>query len=55
MGVNLQSGEVTAEGNWDARGTLGADREVRVGVTDIALSFELDGDADAARCGVWSK
>jgi uncharacterized OsmC-like protein len=39
---------VLAEGHWDARGTLGVDREAPIGLTDIALSFELDTDADAA-------
>jgi uncharacterized OsmC-like protein len=48
MGVKLRGGRVTAEGHWDARGTLGVDREVPVGLTDIALTFELDTDADAA-------
>ena len=33
---------------WDARGTLGVDRGAPVGLTDIALTFELDTDADAA-------
>jgi uncharacterized OsmC-like protein len=48
MGVNLRGGRVIAEGHWDARGTLGVDRNVPVGLTDIALRFELDTDADAA-------
>ena len=48
MGVELRRGRVIAEGHWDARGTLGVDRAVPVGLTDIALSFELDSDADAA-------
>jgi uncharacterized OsmC-like protein len=48
MGVKLRAGRVIAEGHWDARGTLGVDREVPVGLTDIALTFELDTDADAA-------
>ena len=48
MGVKLRGGRVIAEGHWDARGTLGVDREVPVGLTDIALTFELDTDADAA-------
>ena len=48
MGVNLRGGRVIAEGHWDARGTLGVDRDVPVGLTDIALRFELDTDADAA-------
>ncbi|MGC2199604.1 MAG: OsmC family protein [Stellaceae bacterium] len=47
MGVKLRGGRVIAEGWWDARGTLGVDREAPVGLTDIALKFELDTDADA--------
>ena len=48
MGVALRGGRVVAEGHWDARGTLGIDKAVPVGLTDIALRFELDTDADAA-------
>jgi uncharacterized OsmC-like protein len=48
MGVKLRSGRVIAEGHWDARGTLGVDRDVPVGLSDIALTFELDTDADTA-------
>jgi uncharacterized OsmC-like protein len=48
MGVRLRGGRVIAEGHWDARGTLGVDRAAPVGLTDIALTFELDTDADAA-------
>jgi uncharacterized OsmC-like protein len=49
MGVTLRSGRVTAEGHWDARGTLGVDRSAPVGLTDINLRFEIDSDADPAR------
>jgi uncharacterized OsmC-like protein len=48
MGLKLRGGRVTAEGHWDARGTLGVNREVPVGLTDITLKFELDTDADSA-------
>ena len=48
MSVKLRGGRVIAEGHWDARGTLGVDRDVPVGLSDIALTFELDTDADAA-------
>ena len=48
MGVKLRGGRVVAQGHWDARGTLGVDREAPVGLTDIALSFELDTGAEAA-------
>jgi hypothetical protein len=46
---------VIAEDHWDARDMLGVDREVPVGLTDIALRFELDTDADAATGGVSSR
>ena len=48
MGLPLRSATVHVVGHWDARGTLGVDREVPVGLTDIALKFELDTDADVA-------
>ncbi|HTW29209.1 MAG TPA: OsmC family protein [Acetobacteraceae bacterium] len=49
MGVALRGGRIVAEGQWDVRGTLGVDRAVPVGITDIVLRFELDVDADEAR------
>ncbi len=48
MGVEVRGGRVIAEGRWDARGTLGVDREAPVGLTDIALTFELETEADPA-------
>src|SRR5882672_4528292 len=48
MGVRRRGGRVIAEGHWDARGTLGVNRETPVGLTDILLTLELDTDADAA-------
>jgi uncharacterized OsmC-like protein len=48
MGVTLRGGRIVAEGVWDARGTLGVDREAPVGLSEISLRFELDSDADAA-------
>jgi uncharacterized OsmC-like protein len=44
MGITLRSGRVIAEGIWDARGTLGVDRVVPVGLSEISLRFELDSD-----------
>ncbi len=49
MGVTIRGGRVVAEAHWDARGTLGVDRAAPVGLTDIALSFDVDCDADAAK------
>jgi uncharacterized OsmC-like protein len=48
MGVRLRAGRVIAEAEWDARGTLGIDRGVPVGLGAITLRFELDADADDA-------
>jgi hypothetical protein len=41
MGVKLRNGRVFAEGHWDARGTLGVDRDVPVGLADIALRVRV--------------
>ena len=49
MGVTIRSGRIIAEGHWDARGTLGIDRSVPVGLTDITLRFAIDSDADAQK------
>ena len=49
MGVTVKGGKVIAEGLWDARGTLGVDRSVPVGLTDIKLRFEVDCDADRTK------
>jgi uncharacterized OsmC-like protein len=45
MGISLRGGRVVAEGVWDARGTLGVDKTVPVGLTEISLTFALDSDA----------
>ncbi|HSU06757.1 MAG TPA: OsmC family protein [Acetobacteraceae bacterium] len=47
MDIELRGGRVVAESHWDARGTLGIDRTVPVGLTDIVLRFDLDTDAPA--------
>lgn len=48
-GVTIRGGRVVAEGTWDARGTLGLDRSIAVGLSDIALRFDIDSDADPAK------
>ena len=45
LAVPLRSGEVTAEGDLDFRGTLGVDKAAPVGFRAIRLRFELDTDA----------
>ena len=49
MSVPIRSATITADGHWDARGTLGVDREAPVGLTDVVLRFDLDTDADDAK------
>lgn len=49
MGVTIRDATVIAEGVWDARGTLGIDRSVPVGLTDLSLRFEVDSDAEPAK------
>jgi uncharacterized OsmC-like protein len=49
MSIPIRSATITADGHWDARGTLGVDREAPVGLTDVVLRFDLDTDADEAK------
>ena len=48
MGLTVRSASLRAEAVFDARGTLGVDRSVPVGVQDIVVTAELDTDADDA-------
>jgi uncharacterized OsmC-like protein len=47
LGIVVRSGAVSAEGELDFRGTLGLDKQARVGFSDIRLKFDLDADASA--------
>jgi len=47
LGIEVRSGRVRAEADFDARGTLAVAREAPVGLTGITLDFEIDADADA--------
>lgn len=49
MGVAVEDVAITAECRWDARGTLGLDREVPVGVRDVVVTITVTSDADDAR------
>ena len=46
MGLSLQDVRIRAEGSFDARGTLGLDRTVPVGVQDIVVTAAVEGDVD---------
>jgi uncharacterized OsmC-like protein len=48
MGIEIRTAHLRADGEFDARGTLGVDREVPVGVQDIVVTVEVDTDADDA-------
>jgi uncharacterized OsmC-like protein len=45
LGIRIERGTVSAEAEFDARGTLGVDRQAPVGLRDIRLSFDLVSDA----------
>ncbi|MGU3290935.1 OsmC family protein [Williamsia sp. M5A3_1d] len=49
MSLDIRNAQVRADGAFDARGTLGIDRDVPVGMTDISLTFTFDTDADDAK------
>ncbi len=49
MGVTIRGGKISADGVWDARGTLAIDRNTPVGLTEVTLKFDIDCDADAAK------
>jgi uncharacterized OsmC-like protein len=48
MGLEIRSARLRAEGTFDARGTLGVDRQVPVGIQDVVVTIEIDGDANDA-------
>jgi uncharacterized OsmC-like protein len=45
LGVTIRSAEVVADGAFDARGTLGVDRQAEVGVQQVQITATLDCDA----------
>jgi len=49
MNIEIRSGKVTAEADFDFRGTLGVDKEVPVGLANVRLGFELETDAEDAQ------
>lgn len=44
--AGLTGGRVVVEGTWDARGTLGVDKSVPVGIRSIVMTFDLEGALD---------
>jgi len=45
LDVPLKTGDVSAEGDLDFRGTLGVDKEAPVGFAEIRLRFNVETDA----------
>jgi uncharacterized OsmC-like protein len=48
MRLDLRSVRLRADGFFDARGTLGLDKEVPVGVQEVVVTAEVETDADDA-------
>lgn len=46
LGIEIRGARLSAEGAFDARGTLGISRDIPVGVRAIQLVAEVDTDAD---------
>ncbi len=45
IGVKLLDARVVVDGHFDARGTLGVDPEIPVGLTDVTITFSFETDA----------
>jgi uncharacterized OsmC-like protein len=45
MSITVTAGRVHAEGDWDARGTLGVSKETPVGLQAVRLRVSLESDA----------
>jgi uncharacterized OsmC-like protein len=46
LGIDVRSASLRADGEFDARGTLGVSHEVAVGVADIRVTVDISTDAD---------
>jgi len=46
LGIPIEAAIIRASGSMDFRGTLGVDRSVPVGITEIRLHFEIKSTAD---------
>jgi uncharacterized OsmC-like protein len=51
IGVQIESGTVTADGDLDFRGTMAVDRDAPVGFAAIRLKFDLETDASEEELG----
>lgn len=51
MSIEIRAAHLSADAVFDARGTLGVDRNTPVGVTDLVVTIDVDTDADAHALG----
>ncbi|MGQ0465261.1 MAG: OsmC family protein [Sporichthyaceae bacterium] len=49
MGLTIRSADLRADAFFDARGTLGMDRTVPVGISEVTITVVLDADIDDAQ------
>jgi uncharacterized OsmC-like protein len=49
LGIPIEAAQVRATGTMDFRGTLGIDRTVPVGITELELQFEIRSSAEDAQ------
>jgi uncharacterized OsmC-like protein len=49
LGIDVRRAELVAESSFDARGTLGLDRDTPVGIGPVVVTAVLDTDADDAQ------
>ena len=55
IGIEINNGTITAEGDLDFKGTLGVSKEVPVGFKTIRLDFNLDSNATAEQMASLAK
>jgi uncharacterized OsmC-like protein len=51
MGITIRAGTIRAEGDWDARGTLGVSKEVPVGLLAVRMAVSIESDATPEQLG----
>ena len=55
IGIEINDGTISAEGDLDFKGTLGVSKEVAVGFRNIRLKFKLDTNASAEQISSLAK
>ena len=55
IGIEIENGNITAEGDLDFRGTLGVSKEAEVGFKEIRLQFNLGNNIPADKIEILKK